>query len=89
MAPTRTPRKLKRTFSLSREALDCLERMRKEHHLPSASAALDQLIRAKKVDEENKRISASVTNYYDLIGEEEMEESRTWGQFAETQFPEG
>lgn len=89
MQRTRSTRKLKRTFSLSQEALDCLERIRKEQGLPSASAALDQLIRAKKLEEENKRVSASVTNYYDSIGEEEMQENRQWGQFAENQFPEG
>jgi len=42
----------------------------------------------KKLDEENNRISANITNYYESIGEEEMEENRTWGEFAETQFPE-
>ena len=46
------------------------------------------MIRAKQLDAEHKRISASVTHYYDVIGEEEMEENRTWGQFAETQFRE-
>jgi hypothetical protein len=89
MLRSRASRKLKRTFSLSAESLDCLERLRKEQGLPSASAALDQLIKARKLEEENKRISASVTNYYDLIGEKELEENRKWGQFAETQFPEG
>ena len=38
----------------------------------------------KKLDEENNRISANITNYYESIGEE----NRTWGEFAETQFPE-
>jgi hypothetical protein len=46
------------------------------------------LIRTKQLNDENKRISASVTHYYDVIGEEEMEENRSWGQFAETQFRE-
>ena len=89
MPSTRAPRKLKRTFSLSAEALDCLERIRKEQRLPSASAALDQLIRAKQLDDEKKRISASITNYYDSIGKEEMAENRAWGELAQTQLPEG
>jgi hypothetical protein len=89
MSPARTRRKVKRTFSLSPEALAYLEAIQMDQHLPSVSAALDQVIREKKLEAENKRISASVTNYYDSIGEEEMAEDRAWGQFAETQFPEG
>jgi hypothetical protein len=89
MSPTSAPRrKLKRTFSLSAEALNCLERIRKEQRLPSASAALDLLIRAKQLDDENKRISANITNYYDSIGKEEMAENRAWGELAQTQLPE-
>jgi len=89
MSQAGTHRKVKRTFSLSPEALACLEAIQMDQHLPSVSAALDQVIREKKLEAENKRISASVTNYYDSIGEEEMAEDRAWGQFAETQFPEG
>ena len=44
------------------------------------------MIRAKQLDAEHKRISASITHYYDVIGEEEMEENRTWGQSAQTQL---
>ena len=89
MPLTHTHRKLKRTFSLSPESLACLERIQKDQRLPSVSAALDHVIREKKLQAENQRISASVTKYYDSMGEEEMAEDRAWGQFAETQFPEG
>ena len=51
--------------------------------------SIDQLIRTKQLAGENTRISASVTHYYDVIDEEEMEENRTWGQFAQTQLREG
>ena len=46
------------------------------------------MIRTKQLDDENKRTSASITHYYDVIGEEEMEENRTWGQLAQTQLRE-
>jgi hypothetical protein len=47
------------------------------------------LIRRKQLDgDQNERISASITHYYNVIGEEEMEENRTWGRPAETQFRE-
>jgi hypothetical protein len=49
---------------------------------------IDQLIRTKQLNDQNKPISASVTHYYDVIGEEEMEENQTWGQLAQTQLRE-
>lgn len=89
MSPTKTSRrKLKRTFSLSPQALDCLERLRKEHRLPSASAALDLLIRARQLDDEEKRISENITKYYDSLGQEELAENRAWGELAQTQLQE-
>jgi len=44
------------------------------------------LILTKQLNDENKLISASITHYYDVIGEKEMEENRTWGQSAQTQL---
>jgi len=34
-----------------------------------------------------ERIAASISNYYDSLSEEEMNEERLWGAFAESQFP--
>jgi hypothetical protein len=77
----RTAVKAKKTFSLSSEALAYLNVLRKDYR--SASEALDALIRQKKEQAESERVSASIRNYYDSIGEEEREENRKWGEFVE------
>ena len=80
-------RKEKKTFSLSRESILFLESVRKQKKRDSISAVLEELIRQEQQASEMKRISASVTNYYDSITDDERQENRAWGQFAETQFP--
>jgi hypothetical protein len=86
MAKNLTARKEKRTFSLSRESLHFLESMRKKRKASSVSAVLDELIAQQRRSQEARRISASITSYYDSLTDEEVAEDRAWGQFAETQF---
>ena len=83
---TRRVRRLKRSFSLSEEALAYLASVSANYN--SQSEALDALIRQKKRDSERAQIAAAVTNYYDSISEIEVESDRAWGHFAETQLPE-
>jgi hypothetical protein len=80
-------RKLKKTFSLSRESVLYLESVRKRKKRESISAVLEDLIRQQQQTAEMVRISASVTNYYDSLTEQERAENRAWGEFALTQFP--
>ena len=80
-------RKARKTFSLSRESVSYLESLRKARKSKSISSVLDDLIRQRRESEELKRISASVTRYYDSLSAEEMAEDRAWGDFAATQFP--
>lgn len=78
-------RKLKKTFSLSPESVNFLKRLAKSYD--SDSEALDALIREREREAEKQRIDAAITNYYDSMSEEEREENRAWGEFAESQFP--
>jgi hypothetical protein len=80
-------RKLKKTFSLSRESVLYLESVRKRKKRESISAVLEDLIRQQQQTAEMSRISASVTDYYDSLTEEERAENRSWGEFALSQFP--
>lgn len=80
-------RKARKTFSLSRESVHYLESLRKARKGKSISSVLDDLIRQKREAEDLKRISASVTRYYDSLTPEEFAEDRAWGEFAATQFP--
>lgn len=80
-------RKARKTFSLSKESVSYLESLRKARKGGSISSVLEELIRQRRQSEEMKRISASVTRYYDSLTPDEEAEDRAWGDFAATQFP--
>lgn len=87
MPQSPSARKARKTFSLSRESVSYLESLRKARNGKSISSVLEDLIRQRRESEEMKRISASVTRYYDSLTTEEVAEDRAWGDFAATQFP--
>jgi len=87
MSKTSTTTKEKKTFSLSRQALNYLEALRKERRSRSMSSVLEEIIRQQQQTKELERVSASVTRYYDSLNSEEIAEDRAWGEFAATQFP--
>src|ERR1700685_1928968 len=76
--------KLKRTFSLSVEALAYLDGIAKDYR--STSEALDRLIREKKEVAEKDRISAGIRGYYDAISDSERAENLAWGELAGSHF---
>ncbi|HUK26354.1 MAG TPA: hypothetical protein VLV49_17370 [Terriglobales bacterium] len=82
-----TASKARKTFSLSRESLKYLESLRKSRRAPSTSAVVEELIRREQQTAEMERVSDSVRRYYDSLTDDEVEEDRAWGQFAESQFP--
>jgi hypothetical protein len=81
---TAARRKLKRTFSLSAEALAYLDGLAKDYK--STSEALDRLIHERKALAEKARISAGIRNYYDSISDEQRAENLVWGELAGTHF---
>ena len=87
MSPSSGAGKARKTFSLSRESVKYLESLRKARRSKSISSVLEDLIRQRREAEEMKRISASVTRYYDSLTAGEVAEDRAWGDFAATQFP--
>jgi len=80
-------RKSRKTFSLSRESVSYLESLRRARKAKSMSSVLDDLISQRRQAEDMKRISASVTRYYDSLTAEEAAEDRAWGDFAANSFP--
>jgi hypothetical protein len=82
----RLSRRHKRTFSLSANSISYIKRLATKHG--SVSAALDHLIHEKMIESERQQISAGIRRYYDLIDDVEREENRSWGEFAESQFPQ-
>jgi len=87
MPQSSSARKARKTFSLSRESVHYLESLRKARKGKSISSVLEELICQRREAEEMKRISASVTRYYDSLTAQEVADDRAWGEFAETQFP--
>jgi hypothetical protein len=87
MPKSSTVRKEKKTFSLSRQSLRFLEALRKERRSRSVSSVLEEIIRQQRQVKEMNSISASVSSYYDSLTDQQMEQDRAWGKFAETQFP--
>ena len=79
-------RKARKTFSLSRESVRYLESLRKAKRGKSISSVLDDLIRQRREAEEMNRVSASITNYYDSLSDQQVAGERSWGEFAETQI---
>jgi S-methylmethionine-dependent homocysteine/selenocysteine methylase len=83
----RSPRKVRKTYTLSREAVSILEAERKARKAVSSSSALDELLRERQRQNETQRIAASVTSYYDSLSDEDLQEQNLWGEFARSQFP--
>ena len=85
-------RKERRTFTLSREALDLLNDLCQAHRGPrrrSVSAVLDDLLRS--LDHKRKRdaVERAITNFYDSLSAEDQAEDKLWGEFSLSQLAEG
>jgi len=79
-------RKERRSFTLSHESLEYLEREQQERKAPSASSALDDILQERKREFEQQQLQAAITSYYDSISDDERAENRAWGAFAESQI---
>jgi hypothetical protein len=75
--------KRRRTFTLSPESLAYLEQQARRRKLGSQSAFLDELLLEKTREQRRAALEANVAAYYDSLTEEEVEEQRAWGEFAE------
>jgi hypothetical protein len=75
--------KRRRTFTLSPESLAYLEQQARERQLDSQSAVLDELLQEKTREQQRATLEAKITAYYDSLSDEEVEERRAWGEFAE------
>lgn len=82
-----SPRKERKTYTLSREAIQTIKAEMKERGAVSASSALEELLQERRRQKEMARVSASVSSYYDSLSDEDMKEQDRWGKFTESQFP--
>jgi uncharacterized protein HemX len=80
---TRSTRKLRRTFTLSPQNVVYIEKQTRERNMPSQSAFLDELLREKTYEQQLAAMQANIKHYYDTLTDDEVEEQRSWGEFAE------
>ena len=86
--PKKIPaRKIRKTYTLSSEAVAVIEQERKERHVQSASSALEAMLKDRAAQRQMAKAASAISNYYDSLSEDEMKEDRLWGAFAESQFP--
>jgi hypothetical protein len=82
MARTATRKKQPRTFSLSEDVIEVLERYKKELRAESLTSAFEEIVRQWT----KAHLARQVTAYYDSLSDEEVAEQRTWGEFSESQM---
>ena len=75
-------KKQPRTFSLSKEVIDILERYKNERKAGSLTAAVEEIVREWTA----ARLAQQVTAYYDSLSDEEVAQEKSWGEFSETQL---
>ncbi|PYX12972.1 MAG: hypothetical protein DMG85_00880, partial [Acidobacteria bacterium] len=68
-------KKQPRTFSLSRDVIDILERYKKERKAGSLTAAVEEIVREWTTVQMAQQVAA----YYDSLSDEEVAQEKNWG----------
>jgi|GEM_PF-1427836 hypothetical protein len=79
--------KATKRFTLSPESVNFLEAEKLKRGQESASSVLEEIIHECRRKEDTTNIDAAISAYYDSLSDQEREESKHWGEFAESQFP--
>lgn len=77
-----TARKMKRSFTLSPEAVAYVGEARQKRGAGSDSEALDLLLREAMLEAKRQEIDAACKEYYDTASDEELAEQREWAELA-------
>lgn len=89
MSPAqRTARKIKRSFSISPESHAFIRRAQKERRSRSESETLDALLSELMTVRQQRLLDLAWKDYYDSLTDDDVEEQRAWGNFAESQLAE-
>jgi hypothetical protein len=80
-------KRAKKSYSLSVESIAFLETVQKERRAGSVSAVLEEILQAARRERRRASVERAITSYYDSLSDEEVAESRLWGEFALQQFP--
>jgi hypothetical protein len=77
-----THRKLKKSFTLTPEAVAFLGETRLRRKAGSDSEALDMLLRELMLEAKRQAIDLAVKEYYDTASDEELAEEEQWAEMA-------
>jgi hypothetical protein len=75
-----TSRKMKRSFTLTPEAVAFVGETRQKRNARSDSEALDLLLRELMLETKRQAIDAAYKEYYDTASEEDLAEQREWAE---------
>jgi hypothetical protein len=75
-----TTRKMKRSFTLTPEAVAFVGETRQKRGAGSDSEALDLLLRELMLEAKRQEIDAAYKEYYDTACEEDLTEQREWAE---------
>ena len=82
----RAARKQRRTFTLTKQALEYIEQLKKEHNIESASSALESLIEESRRQRELAEVSSSIAKYYSSLSDEQQRQESAWSRFSDSEF---
>jgi hypothetical protein len=80
--------RIKKSYSISRQAEQFVRQIRKTRKIKSDSEALDQLLREAIAAHARGSIDAAYKAYYDAASENELAEDSAWAAFSENEFTE-
>jgi hypothetical protein len=75
-------RRVKRSFTLTPEAVAFLSETRQNRRAGSDSEALDLLLRELMLEAKRQEINLAFKQYYDSASEEELVEQQEWAEMA-------
>ena len=78
--------KVKKSYSISREAEQFIRRIRKTRKIASDSEALDQILRESLAAQSRAGIDAAYKSFFDAASESDLSEESVWAEFAEKEL---
>jgi hypothetical protein len=75
-------RKAKKSYTLSVQSLEFLERVKVKRRAASVSSILEEIVQAAQREYERALLGRAVSDYYSSLSDEELTEQARWGEFA-------
>ncbi len=80
--------RVKKSYSISREAEQFIRWIRETRKVSSDSEALNQILREQLATHSRAAIDSAYAAYYDAADANQLREEAEWAEFGEAQFAE-